>query len=59
MLLKNINSKALEFPKPIGDDTKDLIRKMLTVKEESRLDWKGVIEHPAIKRAKLPSELKK
>jgi len=37
---KNINNKPLEFPKPIGDDTKDLLRKMLTVKEEARLEWK-------------------
>jgi len=58
MLLKNINSKPLEFPKPIGDDTKDLIKKMLTVKEETRIDWKGISEHPAMKRAKLPGEKK-
>jgi len=53
MLLKNINNKSLEFPKPVGDDTKDLIKKMLTVKEETRIDWKGISEHPAIRRAKI------
>jgi serine/threonine protein kinase len=53
-LLKNIRNKPLEFPKPISDDTKDLLKRMLIEKEESRIDWKGISEHPAIKRSKMP-----
>jgi len=56
MLLRNIKDKGLDFPRSINEDTKDLLRKMLTMKEESRIDWKGISEHPAIIRAKLPGE---
>jgi len=59
MLVKNINNKKLEFPKSISDETKDLIQKMLTVKEEDRADWKVIAEHAALKKVKLPSEVKK
>jgi len=57
-LIKNIKEKPLEFPKPIKDDTKDLLTRMLVIKEEARIDWASIWEHPAIKRSKLSKDLK-
>jgi Serine/threonine protein kinase len=48
-LYANIISKPLEFPKHISNDTKDLLSKMLQIKEENRITWKEVYEHRALK----------
>ena len=48
-LYNNMRTKPLTFPKTINDDTKDLLTKMLKIKEEERLSWKQVYEHPALK----------
>jgi len=36
-----------------------LLRKILKIKEEERIDWRGIWEHPALKKSKLPSEIRK
>jgi len=53
-LYENIRKIPMDFPKdkPISPETKDLLQKMLQFREEDRLDWKGLWEHPAIKNFK-------
>jgi serine/threonine protein kinase len=44
------NMKAgLTFPHKLSEETTDLLTKMLKMKEEERLDWRGVRTHPALK----------
>lgn len=57
-LYQNIKSKPLEFPKTISSETKDLLQKMLRIKDEDRISWKQVYEHEALKKIKLPGEEK-
>jgi len=57
-LYSNIKSKPLTFPKTISSETKDLITKMLKMKEDERLSWKEVYEHPALKKINIKSEPK-
>jgi serine/threonine-protein kinase ULK/ATG1 len=52
-LYRNITTKPLMFPKKISEDTKDLIKRMLTVKEDDRISWKEVFNHPALKNIKI------
>lgn len=49
-LYKNIRTKPLAFPKDVSEETKDLLIKMLKIKEEDRISWKEVFEHPALKQ---------
>ena len=58
-LLTNIKRIPLEFPKPISKMTKDLLRKMLQIKEETRIDWYEIRDHEALKKIKLPSKVSK
>jgi len=37
---------------------KDLIERMLKVKEEERIDWEGIWNHPALAGVKLPEDVK-
>ena len=48
-LLWKIRTEPLTFPKKIDDNTKDLLAKMLKYDEESRISWKEVLEHPALR----------
>lgn len=48
-LYGNIKTKPLIFGKNVKDDTKDLVTKMLKIKEEDRLTWEEVVNHPALK----------
>jgi serine/threonine protein kinase len=57
-LYENIKSKSLEFPKTITKETKDLLQKMLKVKDEDRISWKEVYDHPALKNIKLNDDKK-
>jgi calcium-dependent protein kinase len=52
-LYRNITTKPLLFPKKVSEDTKDLIKRMLTVKEEERISWEEVYKHPALKNIKI------
>ena len=45
----NINKKPLSFPAQVSGDVAELIKAMLTVNEKERINWKGVLTHPAIK----------
>lgn len=47
-LYKNIKNKSLKCPKTIDKQTKDLLKRMLKVKEEERLSWKEIVKHPAL-----------
>jgi len=49
-LYSNIKSKPLTFPKDVSNDTKDLLTKMLKMREEDRITWREVYEHPALKK---------
>jgi len=48
-LYRNITTKPLTFPKKISEDTQDLIKRMLTIKEEDRISWTDVMNHKALK----------
>jgi len=52
-MLNNIKKIPLEFPKPISKETQDLLSKMLKIKEEDRLDWQSIAEHPALKNVQV------
>jgi len=56
-LLNNIRKLPLDFPKPVSEETKDLLRKMLQIREENRIDFNGIWEHPALKKIKMPGEI--
>ena len=58
-LLGNIKKLPLEFSKTISDDTKDLLRKMLQIREETRIDWYGIRDHKAFKKIRLSNEISK
>ena len=48
-LIKNINSKPLQFPKNvnnISDVAEDAIRKMLVVDPRKRIEWEDLFNHP-------------
>ena len=51
-LYSNITNMPIEFPRTMSEDCKDLLRKMLEIKEEKRLGWEGVAAHPALNRLK-------
>jgi serine/threonine protein kinase len=55
-LYSNIKSKSLEWPKTVTNETKDLITKMLKMKDEDRILWKDVYDHPAMKYIEIPSD---
>jgi serine/threonine protein kinase len=57
-LYSNIKSKALTFPKNVSSETKDLITKMLEIKEDKRLSWKELYEHPALKNINIKPDVK-
>lgn len=57
-LYSNIKSKALTYPKNISSETKDLIAKMLEIKEDKRLSWKELYEHPALKKINIKPDVK-
>jgi serine/threonine-protein kinase ULK/ATG1 len=54
-LYGNIKTKPLVFnkDKQLKDETKDLVAKMLKIKEEDRLSWEEVYEHEALKSIEL------
>lgn len=49
-LYKNIKSKPLRFAENtfISEETKDLLSRMLAFEESYRIDWKGILAHPAV-----------
>jgi len=49
----DIKKDCLQFPNPIKDETKDLIKGMLTLEEDKRLSWTEVYNHPAFKDIKI------
>jgi len=55
-LFSNIKTNPLTFPKTISPETKDLLTKMLKIKDEERISWKDVYEHPAVKKIDLRSQ---
>lgn len=57
-LYKNIKTKPLKFPNTnsISCELKDLLTKMLTFKDEDRISWNDVLNHPALENIKLTSD---
>mgnify|MGYP001206508414 CR=1 FL=1 len=49
-LYQNIISTPIEFHRNLSEETKDLIRKMLTISDEERITWKEVYNHPALNK---------
>ena len=49
-LYSNIKSKPLLFPKAVSAETKDLITRMLKIKEEDRITWREVYDHPCLRK---------
>jgi len=52
-LYSNIKTKPLTFPKDVSNETKDLITKMLKMREEDRITWREVYEHSALKKINI------
>jgi serine/threonine protein kinase len=52
----NIKTEPLLFPKnsQIQKDTRDLLEKMLKFKDEDRICWREMNEHPALKKISIP-----
>ena len=57
-LYRNIKTNPLKFPKEVGEDTKDLLNKMLQINEARRISWKELEEHPAIKAGQITYDIK-
>lgn len=47
-LFNNIKTTPLTFPKQISPETKDLVTKMLKIRDEERISWKDIYVHPAL-----------
>lgn len=47
-LYSNIKTKPLTFPKEVSNDVKDLLTKMLKIRDEERTTWKDIYNHPAL-----------
>ena len=47
-LCNKIKKEPLKFPFEINKDTEDLLRNMLEIVEDNRIDWKGIMEHKAL-----------
>ena len=47
-LIKDIKAKVnnLEYPLPISDESKDLIRRLLRPNPKERIDWHDFFNHP-------------
>lgn len=48
-LVNNIKNKALRFPKEINSispQTEDVLKKMLTVDPNKRIEWENLFAHP-------------
>ena len=57
-LYSNIRTKPLTFPKEIKPETRDLVTRMLKIKEEERIIWKDIYNHAAFKNIQIGSEPK-
>lgn len=57
-LFQQINETPLRFPSqtpsPVNDHTKDLIKRMLRISEDKRIDWKDILKHPALQILNKP-----
>ena len=54
-LIKDIKKKAdgkLKFPKPVSDESKDLLLKILVTDPKKRMDWPTFFNHPLFKKFK-------
>ena len=51
-LERKIKSSPLEFPSEVSKEVKDLLHKMLAFEEDDRIDWRGIISHPAMELVK-------
>jgi len=49
-LLEKIKKEKIIFPAPVGENTQDLLKLMLQVSEEKRLDWVGITKHKAVEK---------
>lgn len=58
-LYNNIKTKPLTFPKHVSDEVKDLIAKMLKIRDEERISWKDIYNHPALANIDMNKPLKK
>lgn len=52
-LEKNIREKPLVFPEDIPTDAQDLLKRMLAIDENHRLDWEGVLYHSALQQISI------
>jgi fused-like protein len=58
-LLKNIMQNNLTFPKELGSDLIDLIKKMLSINPKNRIKIDDILKHQYIKFIKEDLEKKK
>lgn len=51
-LIKDIKKKVnnIEFPKPISEESKDLIRHLLKTDPKERIDWHEFFNHPLFRK---------
>lgn len=48
--LDKVKTEAYSFDVSIPTEVEDLLKKMLKFEENDRIDWPGIMEHPAIKK---------
>lgn len=47
-LIRKVKQERVEFPNHVSKECQDLIEKMLKVDEAARIDWKEILQHPAV-----------
>jgi len=49
-LLEKIKKDKVVFPAPVNENTQEMLRQMLQISEEKRLDWVGITKHKALEK---------
>lgn len=55
-LLQKIQNQPINIPEYLSKECRDLLEKMLVVKEADRYDWRDILKHPAMNGKKLQFE---
>lgn len=48
--IRKVTSKPLNFPRPIANETADILRRMLQPDPRKRIEWSELFSHPIFKR---------
>ena len=50
--MKKVTGDKLEFPKEVSQESRDVLRKMLTVDVNARINWPDLFKHPVFEKKK-------